>query len=162
MVVLVVELLHRIAEERTDLVLGVVLSHQLGLLLARSRENRTHSRRYLCETRFRCRLRRTRLPVFLFVRKYTSLCSHTFLLILSMSAIGLIFAIVLKFGLMVNNICYVLGTLGPSFFSMFISRHSIPAFYVCFSGCHPAFIVHSALIFERVSSFCIFLRTALD
>ena len=29
---------------------------------------------------------------------------------------------------------------------LLIIRHAMPAFYVCFSGCHPAFIVHSALI----------------
>ena len=69
LVVLVVELLHRVAEQTADLVLSVVLSHQSGLLLARSRENRTHSRRYLSKTRFRCRLRRTRL----FRRRVTQL-----------------------------------------------------------------------------------------
>ena len=131
LVVVAVQLLHRVAEQTADLVLGLVLSHQRGLLLARACQNRTHSRRYFCKTCSRCglvhaRLFRTRvtqlakraraavwftlgsfvlglhnlpvytLPVFLFVRKYTSLCSHTFLLILSMSAIGLISAIVVK------------------------------------------------------------------
>lgn len=61
LVVVPVQLLHRVAEQRTNLVLSVVLSHQLGLLFARAGQNRTHSRRHFRKTRFRCRLRCTRL-----------------------------------------------------------------------------------------------------
>ena len=40
---------------------------------------------------------------------------------------------------------------------LLIIRHAMPAFYVCFSGCHPAFYLHPALTFERASSFHIAL-----
>ena len=61
LVVVTVQLVHRIAEQTAVLVLSLVLGHQLGLLLARSRENRTHSRRHLSKTRLCRNLRRTRL-----------------------------------------------------------------------------------------------------
>ena len=109
LVVVPIQLVHRIAEQRSVLGLTLVLSHQLRLLLTRSGQDSTHSRLHFREARLRRNLRSRRFfrrrvtqltgihlaGTFVGAEVHIAVLTHLFFM-LSMRAIGLISAIMLR------------------------------------------------------------------